>query len=318
MVRLRFDEGIEQRAPGENPARQREAEPAEGPDPRAFRGREDAAVNATHDDDKEHQYRPHALERHEPLCPSRALAAGPRGRIGPYDPLHRKAQQECRQDAGQNAGCEQLADVGFGQHAVDHHDRRRRNENAEGTAAGDRASRQSIRIAELAHGGIGDLGHGGGGRDRRPADGAEAGAGTHRRHRKSAAQMADAGVRRAEQLLRHPGSRDQIAHEYEERHHRERIIASRLVDLGLHHREGRREVPVAQISDAEETDHAHSDGNRDAQQRKRHHQTEADQSFRHVVVGLLGSNWTPPRGGAGKITLVRCTMPVIATMTAMK
>ena len=56
------------------------------------------------------------------------------------------------------------------------------------------------------------------------------------------------------------------------------------------HRERRREVPVAQIGDAEEADHAHGDGDRDAQQRKRHHQTEADQSFRHVVVGLLGSN----------------------------
>jgi hypothetical protein len=108
-------------------------------------------------------------------------------------------------------------------------------------AAGDRAGRQAIRIAELAHGGIGNLGHGGGGRDRRPADGAEAGAGTHRRHRKSAAQMADAGVSRAEQLLRHPGSREQIAHEYEERHNRESINATQHEEP-FQHRESRREV----------------------------------------------------------------------------
>ena len=139
-----------------------------------------------------------------------------------------------------------------------------------------------------------------------------------RRHREPAAQMADEGVGRAEQLLRHAGARDEIAHQDEERHHRERVVAPGLVDLGLDHREGRREVPVAQIGDAEEADHAHGDGDRHAQQRQHHHQTEADQSFRHVVVGLLGSNWTPPRGGAGKITLARCTMPVIATMTAMK
>ena len=115
---------------------------------------------------------------------------------------------------------------------------------------------------------------------------------THRRHRQPAAQMADEGVGRAEQLLRHAGPRDQIAHQDEQRHHRERIVAPRLVDLGLDHREGGREVPVAQIGDAEEADHAHGDGDRDAQQRKHHHQAEADQSFRHVVVDLFGSKAT--------------------------
>ena len=54
------------------------------------------------------------------------------------------------------------------------------------------------------------------------------------------------------------------------------------------------------------------------QQSKCHHQCEADQCFGHVVVGLLaGSNGTP-RGGDGKITLPRCTRPVIAIMIAMK
>ena len=114
-----------------------------------------------------------------------------------------------------------------------------------------------------------------------------------------------------------PARVDEVAHEDEQRHHRQGIVAPGLVDLGLHHRERRREVPVAQVGDAEEAHHAHGDGDRDAQQRKHHHQAETDQGFRHVVVVLLGSNATP-RGGAGKITLVRCTMPVTATMIAMK
>ena len=129
--------------------------------------------------------------------------------------------------------------------------------------------------------------------------------------------MADAGVGGAEQLLRHAGPRDQVAHQDKERHHGERVVAPGLVDLGLDHRHGGREIPVAQIGDAEEADHAHGDGDRDAQERQHHHQTEADQGFRHVVVVLLGSN-CPARGAAGKITLPRCTMPVTATMAAMK
>ena len=230
-------------------------------------------------------------------APARALAARARGGIGPHDPLHGEAQQERRENARQDAGGEQLADVGLGHHAVDHHQRRGRNEDAERAAAGDRAGRQAVRIAELAHGRIGDLGHGGGGGDRGAADGAEAGAGAHRRHGEPAAQMADAGVGGAEQLLRHAGPRDEVAHQDEKRHHRERVVAPGLVDLGLHHRHGGREIPVAQIGDAEEADHAHGDGDRNAQQRKRHHQAEADQRFRHVVVDLVGVERQP---GAGR------------------
>ena len=304
--------------PGERAARQREAERAEGTDSRAFRRREHAAIDAAHDDDEQHRHRPHAPERVEPLAPGGALAARPRGRIGPDDPLHREAQENGGQDARHDAGGEQLADIGLGEHAVDHHDGRGRNENSERAAAGDCPGRQAVRVAEVFHRRIGDLGHGGGGRDRGAADGAEAGAGTDRRHGKAAAQMADAGVGCAEQLLRHAGARDEVAHEYEQGHHRQRIVAARLVDLGLHHRQRRGEVPVAQIGDAEKTDDAHRDGDRDAQQRQGHHQTQADQSFRHVVVVLSGSNCTPVRGAAGKATLARCTIPVTATMMAMK
>ena len=130
--------------------------------------------------------------------------------------------------------------------------------------------------------------------------------------------MTDAGVGGAEQLLRHAGARDEVAHEDEKRHHRERIVAPGLVNLGFDHRERGGEVPVAQIGDAEEADDAHGDRDRHAQQRECHHEREADQCFGHVVVGLFGSNGTLPRGGAGKITLPRCTSPVIAIMIAMK
>src|SRR6266487_1354229 len=83
----------------------------------------------------------------------------------------------------------------------------------------------------------------------------------------AAAQMADAGVGGAEQLLRHAGARDEVAHQDEQRHHRKRVVASGLVDFGFDHRQRRSEIPIAQIGDAEEADHAHGNGDRNAQQR---------------------------------------------------
>ena len=121
-----------------------------------------------------------------------------------------------------------------------------------------------------------------------------------RRHREPAAQMADESVGRAKQLLRHAGAGDEVAHQDEQRHHRQRVIAPGLVDLGLDHRHGRREIPVAQIGDAEEADDSHRDRDRNAQQRKHHHQAEADQGFGHVGLTLSGSNALRFVGGGQK------------------
>ena len=50
---------------------------AEGADPGPFGGREDAAVDAAHDDDEEHGDRPDVLERHEPLPQVERSPRGP-------------------------------------------------------------------------------------------------------------------------------------------------------------------------------------------------------------------------------------------------
>ena len=176
----------------------------------------------------------------------------------------------------------------------------------------------AIRIAELLHRRIGDLGHGRGRCDRRAADRAEAGAGDHGRHGEAAAQVADEGVGGAEKLLGHSGPRDEIAHQDEQRHHGQRVIASGLVDLGFDHRHGGREAPVAQIRDAEEADDAHRHGNRNAQQREHHHEAQPDQTFRHVGLTLSGSNALGSSAAAGRTALIRWTTAVIATISAMK
>ena len=165
---------------------------------------------------------------------------------------------------------------------------------------------ERVRVAELLHGRIGDLGHGGGGGDRGAADRAEAGAGDDRRHREPAAQMADEGVGGAEQLLRHAGARDEVAHQDEQRHHRQRVVAPGLVDLGLHHRHGGREVPVAQIGDAEEADHAHGDARSGCAAAQAPSSAEADQGFGHVGLTLSGSNWLgAPAPGRNTLTDAR-------------
>ena len=140
----------------------------------------------------------------------------------------------------------------------------------------------------------------------------------HRRHGEAAAQVADEGVGGAEQLLRHAGARDEVAHQDEQRHHGQRVIASGLVDLGFDHRHGGREIPVAQIRDAEEADDAHRDGDRNAQQRDHHHEAEADQAFRHVGLTWSGSKALGFSAAAGRTALTRWTMAVIATISAMK
>ena len=140
----------------------------------------------------------------------------------------------------------------------------------------------------------------------------------HRRHGEAAAQVADEGVGGAEQLLRHAGPRDEVAHQDEQRHHGQRVIAPGLVDLGFDHRHGRREIPVAQIRDAEEADDAHRDGDRNAQQREHHHEAEADQAFGHVGLTWSGSNALGFSAAAGRTALTRWTMAVIATISAMK
>ena len=99
----RFHQRVEQRAPGQRPPRQREAQRPERAHARAFGGREDAAVDAAHHHDEEHRDRPHILER--------ARAAGPRWsarRAGRRrDPSTRSTARQCtaaRWRAGP-AGC---------------------------------------------------------------------------------------------------------------------------------------------------------------------------------------------------------------------
>src|SRR6266446_6535869 len=95
------------------------------------------------------------------------------------------------------------------------------------------------------------------------------------------AQVADEGVGGAEQFLRHAGARHEVAHQDEQRHHGQRVIAPRLVELGLRHRERHRPVPVAHVGVAGDADDGHGEGDGHAQAAEQHHHGEADQPLDH-------------------------------------
>jgi hypothetical protein len=71
----------------------------------------------------------------------------------------------------------------------------------------------------------------------------------------------------------------QPTHQDEERHHRQRVVAPGLVDLGLHRGERRAPAPVAHVGVADHADDAHGKRDRDAHEREQHHGDEADQRF---------------------------------------
>jgi hypothetical protein len=127
--------------------------------------REQAAVDAAHDKAEQQDHAPNLTQRLEALRPRGTHAARAGFRIAPDDPLHGDAEQDGRQDAGDDAGCEQLADIGLGDDAVQHHDGRRRDQDAERAAGAHGRCREPILVADPLHRGVGDLGHGGRGGD---------------------------------------------------------------------------------------------------------------------------------------------------------
>ncbi len=292
------DQHLQQHAPREGAAGEREEEGARCADARALGGREDAAVDAAQHHDDEQGDAPDAAQRGPALGPAGALAGGPGGWIAPGDPGDADHQQGRAQQAGQHAGGEELADVRLGDDAVDHHDGGRRNHDAERAAGGDDAGGEVVGVAVALHRRVGDAAHRGSGGDGRAADGSEARAGDDRGVRQAAAHMADEAVGGAEQLVREPGAGDEVAHQDEQRHDAQRVGEAGLED----HLRGAGEAgrPASQQAEADHAHQAHREGQRHAQRRKREDGEEAEQRLGHVNVRirLRRSAARAPRGAA--------------------
>ena len=222
-------------------------------------------------------------------APGAALAGRPRLRIARGDDGHRAHHQRGAKQPRQHAGRKQLADVRFGDDAVDHHDRRRRDHDAQRAAGGDDAGGQVVGVAELLHRRIRHLAHRGRGGDRRAADGAEPGAGQDRGVRQPATHVPDQRVRQAEQFVREARARDEVAHQDEQRHHAQRVGEAGFVDH-LAGR-GRGGVPAAQQAEADEAHDTHRKGQRQAQQRQHEDAAEAEQGLGHDDPSASTPTW---------------------------
>ena len=199
---------------------------------------------------------------------------GPELRIDPGNGGDREDVEADADDARDDAGDEQLADVGRGHDAVDHHDHARRNEDAERAAGGDRAGGEAVGVAVAPHRRHRHLGHGRRRRHARAGHRGKAAAGGDRRHRQAAAAVAEERVGAIVELLAEAGAIDEAAHEDEQRQHRE-IVGDRGLVTGLSdHRQ--RGMPVGEIGKAGKADESHAEGDRRAEEQQRKDGDETD------------------------------------------
>ena len=127
--------------------------------------------------------------------------------------------------------------------------------------------------------------------------------------RQAAALVADEDESGAEQLVRQPGPRHEIAHQDEQRHHAQGVGETGVVD---HLRgAGSRWPPAAQQAQSDIAHRAHGEGQRHAQQRQRENGREAQQRFGHPPP----TAW--PLSALGDTACAACTAAVNAHNTAI-
>ena len=158
------------------------------------------------------------------FCPSTALACWTRFRVSPCVNNDRAHIQQGAQQTWQHTGNEQLADVGLRHDAVDHEGHTGWNHDAQGACRCDASGGQCIAVAIAFHLGVGHASHGGRCGQTAAADGCECRASQHGGDGQTASQMAHKTVSGAVQLTRNVSLVNQIAHENEQGHHRERIV----------------------------------------------------------------------------------------------
>jgi hypothetical protein len=162
---------------------------------------------------------------------SRRRAAGIQQR-----PEHGVAhEQGDHHDAGQNSGDEQARDRYLGHEAVDDEHDRRRDEQAEGARAGERAQDHALVIAPLAQLGDGDLADGGAGRGRRAGDGGEDAAAQDVDVHQAPGQAREPRAEAVEHVLGEARAEQDLGHPDEQRQGGQRPAAARAPDRVGHH-----------------------------------------------------------------------------------
>ena len=240
---------------------------------RKARQERQAVEPADHENEQQHR-RPDVLQAAEALAPGGLGSGRQEVRAEPADQRDGDHVHCHREDAGNDAGDEQLSDVLLGDDAVDRKHGRRRQHGAQRAAGRDHAGGEGLRIAEAAHFRIGDRREGRSCRHRRAADRGKAAAGRDGGNAEPAAQMADKAVGGAEQFAAHAGIADERSHQQEHRDHAEGVVGDRahrgLADQFQRRREAD-QIPEA--ADADEA-HRHADGHAQQHQRKQRDKSE--------------------------------------------
>jgi hypothetical protein len=131
------------------------------------------------------------------------------------------------EQARNDPGDEQFADVLLGNDAVDRQHGRRRQHGAKRAAGGDHAGGERLRIVVAAHFRIGDGGERRGGCDRRTRDRRKAGARRNGGDAEPALEMSDERIGGAEQLAAHARVGYERAHQEKHRDDAERVVGHR-------------------------------------------------------------------------------------------
>ncbi len=176
--------------------------------------------------------------------------------------VHRGGEQ-----ARNDPGDEQLADVLLGDDAVDRQHGRRRQHGAERAAGGDHAGGERLRVVVAAHFRIGDGGERRRGGDRRARDRRKTRARHDGGNAKPALEMSDERIGGAKQLAAHARVGHERAHQQKHRDDAERVVG---------HRAHRGEADVLQrrraaddVGKAADPDETHGHAHRHAQQHQR-------------------------------------------------
>lgn len=170
-------------------------------------------------------------------------------------------QQAAQQEGGHDAGEEQVADGGAGQHAVEDEAERGRNQGAQERADRDQRGGVLAFVTVLAHGRDHDAADGGGFRGRRPGDAREHHAGDDADGGEAAPHPPDQHLREAHDLLRQVGGVHQASGQDEEGDGQQ----DEIVDAGDHALgKGDEQVQVAVAHEVDQRGHAEADRNRHA------------------------------------------------------
>ena len=236
-------------------------------------GGEDAAID-TAQDDHGHQQAPEGIL--EGLQPFLAGGLGLHRQVGLA--AHEQGghdQAQAHQQAGDDAGLEQVGDGGVSDGAVHHEGDGRGNDHADGAAGGHQSAGKGRGIARLLQSGDHNQAQGRHGGRTGAGDGREEAGHHHADHGHAAADVAQALFRQVDEAAGDTGLLHHVAGEDEERdRQQDELAAGRGAQTGKHAHDGVQGFACALHQDSAYAGHAQADGDGCAEGQQQHKDTQ--------------------------------------------